>query len=189
MASAKKPPAMKARKAGAARRPTAPPVPKGTKRPTGRPRIHTPELAKRVCDLIMSGKSLRAVCEMDAMPDRQTVLNWIHEDTAGFFGQYRRACAIRTEVHRDECQDIADEGVRHVVMEWSDAKGKTRRVPVMVSLDANEIRHRELRIRTRQWDMIRQAPKVYGDKVGITDGDGNAAGLLVFIKDLSGRKD
>lgn len=171
------------RKKAAAKAKAAAPVPK---RKAGRPALHTPELAKEVCRRLMTGKSLRRVCEDDAMPHRDTVLSWIHEDLGGFFGQYQRACATRTEVQRDECMDIADEEARVIPVEWSTEKDKKKRVPVLVQVDQAEIAHRTLRIKTRQWDMARQAPKRYGDFAGVTDP--NTGGLLVLVKDLTGRK-
>lgn len=175
--------------ASARKRPPAPAKLDAPKRPTGRPTIHTPELADELCRRLMTGQSLRAVCLADDMPHRDTVLRWIHDDNAGFYGQYSRACATRAEVQRDEILDIADEAPRSIVLEWTDHREKAKRVPVLVSLDQNELRHRELRIKARQWDMARQAPKRYGDKVGITDADGQNVGLVMFVKDMTGRKD
>ena len=48
-----------------------------TPRSRGRPSLYTPELGEAVCREISAGKSLRTVCDMVGMPDRQTVFRWL----------------------------------------------------------------------------------------------------------------
>ena len=51
---------------------------KPTGRPNGRPSLYTPELAKRICDEIAEGKSLRAIAAQGGMPPVPTIIGWIH---------------------------------------------------------------------------------------------------------------
>jgi hypothetical protein len=52
-----------------------------------RPTAHTPELATKLCDRLIEGESLRAVCADPGMPTRATVERWLNEHAAfrGFY--------------------------------------------------------------------------------------------------------
>src|SRR4051812_41070966 len=79
------------------------------KKPTGRPPLHTPQLAEAVCHQLMLGQSLKRICKQDGMPSIDTVIRWLHADTAGFCDQYARAREVQAELYGEETIDIADE--------------------------------------------------------------------------------
>jgi hypothetical protein len=56
-----------------------------------RPTSYSQETADAICDHLAEGKSLRRICEGDAMPARTTVFRWLQENAA-FRVQYARVC-------------------------------------------------------------------------------------------------
>lgn len=153
------------------------------KRPTGRPTLHTLELARKVCECLMGGMSLRKTCEQPGFPHRDTVLNWIHDDTAGFFGQYARAREVQAEVYGEDTVEIADQQNRTVVVEWRDEKGKVRREPVLVAMDPADVAHRKLQVQARQWYAGKMARKRFGEHIEVETNE-----QLVTFRDFTGRK-
>lgn len=104
---------------------------------TGRPSIRSPELADAICDKLMGGMSLRAVCREPDMPSKTFVLDWADDDEA-FAAQYARARARgwhdRAELAVDNAQTAEDA-----------AKGR-------LAFDAE------------RWYLGKMLPKTYGDR-------------------------
>ena len=74
----------------------------------GRPTLKTPEMVKRICDLLIEGNNLAAVCRMEGMPAYGTVVRWEDED-ADFRAISLRACARGTDFIADDTLRIADD--------------------------------------------------------------------------------
>jgi hypothetical protein len=108
----------------------------------GRPSNRTSAMARRICTLLMEGKSLRAVCRMKGMPSLSTVMAWCSEDPS-FAQQYAFACQVRAEALADEILDIADDPTT----DWTNYEN---------------IRRARLMIDIRKWMFARMAPKRYG---------------------------
>lgn len=72
----------------------------------GRPSDYTEELAHEICAQLATGKSMRAICEPDTMPDRGTVMRWVVEDREGFAAIYARAREAGGHVRADDMQDL-----------------------------------------------------------------------------------
>ena len=113
-----------------------------TKRKTGRPSKYSDELAEKICELIASGMSLRAVCSQDSMPSAVTVCKWLSENEE-FSKQYARAREEQAVSFADEIISIADS----------------------VEPDSAAVAKAKLQIDSRKWLAAKMAPKKYGDKV------------------------
>lgn len=113
------------------------PKPRSSK-PTGRPSSYTEEVADIICERIVGGESLRAICSDKAMPPASTVFRWLaaHDD---FRERYTRAQEARAEAFADEIVSIADG-----------------------SGDHNRDR---LRVDARKWVAARLLPMRYGDRI------------------------
>lgn len=109
-------------------------------RPRGRPSEFTPELARRICDLLATGMTLRAVCRDEDMPPESTVRLWVLDDRGGFAAQYAKAREVGYQCMADETLEIAD----------------------MSGLDPADKR---IRFDARRWLLSKALPKIYGDKV------------------------
>lgn len=62
----------------------------------GRPSIYSQELAATICERLIHGEGLRAICRDDAMPSISTVIDWI-KDKQEFSAQYARARELQAE--------------------------------------------------------------------------------------------
>lgn len=149
------------------------------KRPVGRPSLYSTKLASELLARMVEGPmSLRRVCEADDMPDMRTFFRWLDAHPE-FRQQYARALEERTEVHREDLLEIADDA-RNDWMERLDKDGK----PIGWVVNGEHIQRSKLRSDNRKWIMERMSPKKYGTKVDVnhdaTPG-GALAGLLAKV--------
>jgi hypothetical protein len=93
-----------------------------------------------ICERIASGESLKAICESQGMPSRETVYVWLASDSE-FSDKYARAREDQADYYADEIIDIADK-----------------------DSDPNKAR---VRIDARKWKASKLQPKKYGDKIDL----------------------
>jgi len=110
-----------------------------------RPGKYSDALARRICERIAAGESLRAVCRDADMPSTQAVFKWLLDDRREAFRQwYSLAREVQADVLADELVDIAD-----------------------AAHDKDEAALAKLRIDTRKWVAAKLRPKKYGDKIDL----------------------
>jgi hypothetical protein len=93
-----------------------------------------------ICREIAEGSSLKAICARHDVPSRETIYQWLADDSA-FSDKYVRAREDQADFYADEIIDIAD-----------------------TEPDANKAR---VRIDARKWKASKLQPKKYGDKVDL----------------------
>lgn len=127
----------------------------------GRPSDFNNDIAAEICGKLAEGQSLNSICKEDGMPHMSTVFRWlaVHES---FRDNYVRAREVQADVFADEMTDIADDA----------------------EADPAHVAKAKLRIDTRKWIASKLKPKKYGDKLGLTDGDGGS--IKVNIVKFSG---
>lgn len=144
--------------------------------PVGRPSKYTEDLAERICLELTDGRSLRSICnEEEWAPDISTVMRWLYSKEE-FRIHYARAREQQAELMADELLDIADDGTNDW-MERTKRDGTTETVP-----DHEHINRSRLRVDTRKWVASKLLAKKYGDKLAVTDPDGNQAVVRVLIE-------
>ena len=116
----------------------------------GRPSGYSPEIADSICDRLKQGESLRAICQSEDFPSRQTVFNWLEEFPA-FFDQYSRARDIGLDCRAERILEIP-RGVR-----------------------PEDVPRARLEFDAERWYLSKLAPKRYGDAMQLrhADADGN----------------
>src|SRR3990167_4099357 len=134
----------------------------------GRPSTYTNELAAEICKRLADGRTLRDVARDDDMPSESTVRTWALDDREGFAAQYARAREIGYNVMADETLGIADDGSNDW-MERSEKRGGGG------ELNGEHVQRSRLRVDTRKWLLSKALPKIYGDKLLHTGGDGEGA--------------
>jgi len=142
----------------------------------GRPlgaNTYTHELRDKICDLLAQGKTLRFVCKIDGMPERQTIYNWLHNNIGevkdeqgniiehGFFDHYTRAREIGLDEVADETLDIADDGTNDYV-ELVNSRGTKK-----IILDKEAVMRSRLRVDARLAYLANMAPRKYGKNVKV----------------------
>lgn len=121
--------------------------------PAGRPSEYTKELGNFICDELADGKSLRAICREEGMPNRSTVNNWLLKYPT-FYGQYVKARDVQADNMFDEILDIADlNSSDYRCDEYGNEKP-----------DHEHIARSRLRIDTRKWYLSKVLPKKYGER-------------------------
>lgn len=108
----------------------------------GRPTDYTEALAADICEKLVEGQSLRAVCRLETMPSISSVMMWLTKHPA-FAEQYATSTEERAIGMFEDMFDIADD----------------------VEVDQASIAKAKLRVDTRKWALARMNPRKYGDKV------------------------
>lgn len=136
---------------------------------------YSDDKARKICERLMFGDSLKKICEADNMPSRMIVIKWLaHPDNVDFREMYYYAKRISAEQLVDEIVDIADDTSN----DWKkkfDKQGEH----VGWEPDNEAIQRSRVRIDTRKWLAAKMLPRLYGDKLDMTmDVTGDLAELL-----------
>ncbi len=123
----------------------------------GRKPEYTEDIAKKICERLIEGESLRAICADDGMPNRATVFRWLDKNEE-FHDQYARAREMQADGLFDEILEIADATANDWI-EASKAQAETWQV------NNEAIQRSRLRIEARKWMASKLKPKKYGDKL------------------------
>lgn len=113
-----------------------------------RPSDFTQEIADTICERLIDGESLRAICRDDDLPATSTVCRWLIANEA-FREQYTRARELQADALFDDCLALADK--EHLKA-------------------ADDPQERRLQIETRKW-MAGKLKGKYSDKVKHVGGD------------------
>ena len=135
--------------------------PKKTPKKNGRPSKYTDKLADKICQMIAQGQSVRSICAKKDMISMQTFFRWLRENDK-FREQYARACEERSYMHAEDIIEIADNATNDY-MEKLEGDGYI--------FNSENVQRSRLRIDTRKWLMSKLNPKVYGDKLDMTNGN------------------
>ncbi len=122
----------------------------------GRPSGYSVELADLICERLVCGESLRAICRDDEMPAISSVFKWLREHPE-FSEQYTRAKEEQADTLADEIVEIADE------QEYE--KVEVDGVPLAVKFDSTAVARNRLRVEARKWAASKLKPKRYGERV------------------------
>ena len=110
----------------------------------GRPSAYSDAIARKICERIASGESLRRICQDKAMPASSTVYKWMDENE-GFRSKCARAREQQAEAIFDEMAALEEKVLNDEVS----------------PLAARVV------LASRQWRASKLAPKKYGDKLEI----------------------
>lgn len=131
----------------------------------GRPTKFTKKLGEQICMHMCEGMSVRKIAELDDMPAASTIFKWAIDPDHVFSEQYANARRIMVENLVEEITEISDD-------------------------EGGDVRRDRLRVDTRKWFASKVAPKLYGDKVQHTGGDGEGPVQIVINESgQSGRSD
>ena len=120
---------------------------------------YDPAIGDAICEQIITGKSLKDVCDGDGMPHRATVHRWLEADP-DFRDRYARACELRADHIFDEIFDIADNGTN----DWMERKNSEGGV-VGWQENGEALRRSHLRVEARKWALSKMQPKKYGERI------------------------
>jgi hypothetical protein len=140
-------------------------VKKGTPR-TGRPKIYTKEIADYICEQLMEGRTLTAICREEKVPVLATVFGWLRETSPNFVKEFLKAYLVarqvQGEVVADQAMDIADDG-RNDTYFKKDKNGKMVRV-----IDYDNVQRSRLRVEHKRWLASKLYPRKFSDRMQLT---------------------
>ena len=117
----------------------------------GRPVEYTGEIGMAICERLVEGESLRAICAGPGMPDKATVLGWLarHQE---FRKRYELAQTMVLECLMDEAIEIADDSAG----DWVEIVRRGGRVVTV--RDPEHLARCRLRLDVRNWVADHIAP-------------------------------
>lgn len=131
-----------------------------TKQALGRPSKYTPAKGRAICKLIAGGMTHNAACRKLGLAP-STVRGWVI-DIAEFSEPYARARELGYQSMADELIEISDDNAR----DWKTVgrEGAEYDIP-----DREVVDRSKLRVDTRKWLLAKALPKVYGEKLDVTN--------------------
>ena len=123
----------------------------------GRPSEYSDKIAETICERLVDGESLRAICADPAMPARATVFRWLARNQ-----EFRRSYALARQCH---AEDFALETLAMIAADSSRDYLKTTGVDGKVTwvFDKENFARQRLRIKARKMILARMAPRKYGN--------------------------
>lgn len=133
----------------------------------GRPTVFSAKIADEICERLFDGESLRSICADAGLPKASTVFRWLADGQhAAFKEQYDAARIAQAQNYVERILEIAE------------GKGRENRD------DSGSVSRDRLQVDSLKWYASKLAPKLYGDKLGLTDADGGS--IKVNIVKFSG---
>lgn len=125
----------------------------------GRPPEYDPAIAAAILDALADGRTLNSICRAEGMPAARTVRRWAADPDHEFSPRYARAREIGYHFMADQLIDIGDE----------------------VGEDVGSVAKARLRAENRKWLLAKALPKIYGDKVALTDPEGTGPAIIQVL--------
>jgi len=132
-------------------------------------------VARRICERIMHGETLKEIAKDPKMPSSNTVVKWLaNPELADFREMYYYAKRVYAELLIEEIITLADDRSEDWEPTYDAAGNFTGWVP-----NNDTVQRSRLRIDTRKWLATKLLPKIYGDKVDVSHGvKGELADIL-----------
>jgi hypothetical protein len=131
--------------------------------------VYDEQIAAIILRRLARGETLNSICKTEGMPPHPTVRRWALDDVHDFAAKYSRARELGYHAMADELIDIMDDG-RNDWMERHDSEGNSTGWQV----NGEHVQRSRLRVEGRKWLLSKALPKIYGDKLALTDADGGS---------------
>lgn len=113
--------------------------------------MNMPAVKEEICRLVRNKGNLYSICMDKLMPARDVVMDWLHADPA-FLAEYNESRAFRAYSRGDKIDSITE-------------------MVLAGALDANSAR---VVIDAEKWQMTKEQPKMFGDRVAVEHDVSNA---------------
>jgi terminase small subunit-like protein len=147
---------------------------------TCRPTLYTAEIADRILNELMEGRSLVDVCDDPGMPSSSTVRLWANENREGFGPRYRRAREIGYHAVADEILRIADDDRKDLI------EHRRENGHIDITPNAANVSRSRLRCNVRLWMLSKMLPRIYGNKLDLNAGEGVRDTLAELLREIDG---
>jgi hypothetical protein len=133
----------------------------------GRDTVYTDELGAKIAALLAEGLTVNEIEAMEGMPSGRTIRTWALNLEHPFSPMYTRGREIGYMKMADDLTSIMDDG-RNDWMERHNSEGEATGWQV----NGEHVQRSRLRVEGRKWLLSKALPKIYGDKLALTDADG-----------------
>jgi hypothetical protein len=124
--------------------------------PSGRPSSYSQATVDYICQQMSEGRSLRKICQDEAMPAQATIFRWLADpERRSFREQYARAREAMADAVVDEAMEIADNSQQDTLIGEDGAE----------KANHEWIARSRLRVDMRKWYAGKVAPKKYGERL------------------------
>jgi hypothetical protein len=113
--------------------------------------MNMPAVKEEICRLVRNKGNLYSICMDKLMPARDIVMDWLHADPA-FLAEYNESRAFRAYSRGDKIDSITE-------------------MVLAGALDANSAR---VVIDAEKWQMTKEQPKMFGERVAVEHDVSNA---------------
>jgi hypothetical protein len=143
----------------------------------GRNTIYSEELGDRIAYLLANGATVNEIERLEGMPDGSTIRGWALKPDHPFYPLYSRARELGYMKMADDLTDIMDNGQNDWMARQIAGMDEDDPRRVAWQVNGEHISRSRLRFEGRKWLLSKALPKIYGDKVALTDA---AGGKLVI---------
>lgn len=126
-----------------------------------------------LCTALASGLTLNEACRIEGMPPPSTVRTWAADPEHPISAQYARAREAGYQKMAEELIEISDDATN----DWMTRRNSEGEEYEVVNQE--HIQRSRLRVDTRKWLLSKALPKMYGDKVALTDAEGGPVQIVV----------
>jgi hypothetical protein len=134
--------------------------------------VYDPIIARVILKRLSDGETLNEVCRTPGMPKASTVRLWALDDVDGFAAQYSRARELGYLSMADDMTEIMDDGRNDWMARQMEREAEDSPAKVAWQANGEHIQRSRLRFEGRKWLLSKALPKIYGDKVALTDAEG-----------------
>lgn len=138
----------------------------------GRPTLYSDELGQKIAELLADGLTVNEIERMDGMPHGRTIRGWALHADHPFFPLYSRGRELGYMKMADDMTDIMDDGRNDWMARQMASAGDDEPTKVAWQINGEHVSRSRLRFEGRKWLLSKALPKIYGDKVALTDAEG-----------------
>ena len=141
----------------------------------GRPSLYSDQLAEKICEMLASGLSLRAICQEPQFPTEAAVRLWVIEDRSGFSSRYVRARNIGLDCLADRIIELAETAVI--------GEKRVQKADGGIEITTGDCVDRSrLAVDAAKWYLSKVAPKRYGERLELA-GDQKAPLTIKIVRE------
>lgn len=134
--------------------------------------VYDEVVAREILARLSEGETLNEVCRTPGMPKASTVRRWMLDDLDGFAARYSRARELGYLSMADDLTEIMDDGRNDWMSRQMAQEGDDSPAKVSWQVNGEHVTRSRLRVEGRKWLLAKALPKIFGDKLALTDADG-----------------
>ena len=133
--------------------------------------VFDPEIANIILERLADGETLNEICRTPGMPKPRTVRRWSLNNEE-FAPLYARARELGYMAMADDLIEVASDGRNDWMARQMAGADDDDPSKVAWQVNGEHVSRSRLRVDTMKWTLSKALPRIYGDKLALTDADG-----------------